>query len=198
METKLINKAMIGVMREVKGIGKDSVNQQQKFRFRGIDTIYNELHGLMSKHGIITMPEVLSERGEERQTRNGATLIYRILTIRYNFIAEDGSSVSCVTIGEGMDSGDKASNKAMSVAHKYALLQCFMIPTDDIADPDAESHSVAPRQQKSREQYIKELIEMSQKTNLPPNWLEWFATINDKKDTEIIAAYNQFKGANLG
>ena len=38
-----------------------------------------------------------------------------------------------------MDSGDKASNKALSIGLKYAMLQVFCIPTEDDKDPDAES-----------------------------------------------------------
>ena len=60
----------------------------------------------------------------------------------YRFVATDGSQVSCVVEGEGMDSGDKASNKAMAVAHKYALLQVLMIPTEEQKDPDAEVHEL--------------------------------------------------------
>jgi len=44
-----------------------------------------------------------------------------------------------------MDSGDKASNKAFAIAHKYALLQAYMIPTADMVDPDAETHEVQAR-----------------------------------------------------
>ena len=46
-----------------------------------------------------------------------------------------------------MDSGDKATNKAMSIAFKYACFQVFCIPTEEMADPDAECHEVKPRQQ---------------------------------------------------
>jgi hypothetical protein len=38
-----------------------------------------------------------------------------------------------------MDSGDKASNKALSIGLKYAMLQVFCIPTEDEKDPDAQS-----------------------------------------------------------
>ena len=61
--------------------------------------------------------------------------------------APDGSNVSGTLIGEGMDSGDKASNKAMSIAMKYFCFQTFMIPTEEMKDPDAEVHdNVLPRQ----------------------------------------------------
>jgi len=59
------------------------------------------------------------------------------MQMRYHLVADDGSSVALEVIGEGMDSADKATNKAMAIAHKYALLQAFMIPTEDMTDPDA-------------------------------------------------------------
>jgi hypothetical protein len=67
------------------------------------------------------------------------------LKIQYRFYADYGSSVEAVVIGEGMDSGDKASNKAMSIAHKYAFFQVFCIPTEEVAasDPDNYTHEVA-------------------------------------------------------
>ena len=59
--------------------------------------------------------------------------------MKYTFYAEDGSSVSAVVQGEGMDSADKSSNKAMSVAFKYACFQVLCIPTEEMKDPDAET-----------------------------------------------------------
>lgn len=99
----------------------------------------------MAKHGVYSLPTVIADRSEGRTTKNGAELIYRILTIRYDFYASDGSSVAAVVIGEGMDSGDKASNKAMSVAEKYCLLQAFKIPTEEPKDPENESHELKPK-----------------------------------------------------
>lgn len=144
-ESPKIYERMAAVMRDIGAIGKDSVNQQQHFKFRGIDAVYNELHDVMAKHCVFSVPEVLNDSSEERQTKTGGNLIYRILKIKYTFYTDDGSSVSCVVIGEGMDSGDKASNKAMAIAHKYALLQTFCIPTEEQKDPDAESHNVTAR-----------------------------------------------------
>lgn len=134
--------ALINVMRDVPAIAKAGRNQQQGFSYRGIDDVYNSLNGVMAKHGVIMCPEILSRDREERINKNGTVLACVTLTIRYTFYAEDGSSVSCVVSGEGMDSGDKATSKALSIAHKYALFQVFLIPTAEIVDPDAESHEV--------------------------------------------------------
>ena len=72
-------------------------------------------------------------------TNKGGTILYSMLKIKYTFYAEDGTNVSAVVIGEGMDSGDKASNKAMAIAMKYAFFQVFCIPTEEMKDPDAET-----------------------------------------------------------
>lgn len=140
-----IFEAIPAIMAEAKSIGKNKKNAQQGYNFRGIDDVYNEMHAILSKHKVFTVPKVIADRSEERQTRGGGNLIYRILTVEYTFYAEDGSSVTATMQGEGMDSGDKASNKAMSIAQKYAMFQVFCIPTADMADPDSESHSVMPK-----------------------------------------------------
>ena len=143
----MIHEKIIAILADADAISKDRRNQQQGFNFRGIDDVYNALHPLLAKHGVFRTTEVTAERTEERQAKSGGNLIYRILTVKFTFYAADGSHVESVMIGEGMDSCDKASNKAMAIAHKYALLQLLAIPTEDAKDPDAESHSVAPRQQ---------------------------------------------------
>ena len=143
--TALIYKNITGIAKEVSAIGKTQSNKQQGFKYRGIDDVYFAIQPLLAKHEVFTVPNILSERSEERQTKAGGTLIYRVLHISYKFYATDGSFVECSVIGEGMDSGDKAANKAMAIGHKYAILQTFCIPTDEVKDPDAESHEVSPR-----------------------------------------------------
>ena len=159
-----IYEAISAVMQDVGAIGKDTKNTQQGFMFRGIDAVMNALQPALLKNHIFVVPEVLEQTREERQTSKGATLLYSILWMRYTFYAEDGSSVSATVIGEGMDSGDKASNKAMSIAFKYACFQVFCIPTEEMKDPDAECHEVAgvkaakTYQQAKREQVEKMTI----------------------------------------
>ncbi len=144
LTTGLIFQKIPAIMNELEAIGKTKTNTAQGFKFRGVDDVYNALNPLLAKHKVFTVPKVLSERTEERQTKSGGTMLYRILWIRYRFYAEDGSFVDAVVQGEGADSGDKATNKAMAIAHKYALFQVFTIPTEEIAraDPDNDSHEL--------------------------------------------------------
>lgn len=137
--------AMNGIMADVGPITKGRTNQSQNYKFRGIDDVYEALQAVLAKHQVFTTSTILDQRHEERTTAKGTVLIYRVLTIRWTFWAIDGSNVSTETIGEGMDSGDKASNKAMSVAHKYAFIQAFSIPTVEPKDPENDSHDIQPK-----------------------------------------------------
>lgn len=134
-----IYQAIASIMQKGNAIGKNKRNDQQKFMYRGIDDVLNTFNPLMAEAGIFCVPEVLEATREERQGRNGGNLIYSVMKVKYTFYAADGSNVSATVIGEGMDSGDKASNKAMSVAMKYAMFQVFCIPTEEMIDPDGET-----------------------------------------------------------
>lgn len=129
------------IMREIPAIGKDKQNKQQGFAYRGIDDVMNVLFPLLSRHGVFVVPEVISTSRSERTTKNGGNMAFTVSTVKYTFYATDGSSVSAITTGEGMDSADKSTNKAMAAAMKYAFFQTFCIPTEEAAndDPDMET-----------------------------------------------------------
>lgn len=137
--TGKIYAALSAIMADCPAIGKNQKNPQQGFMYRGVDMVMNVLQPLMIKHKVFAVPEVLESERQERETKTGSKLIYTVLKVRYTFYAEDGSSVSAVVQGEGMDSADKSSNKAMSVAFKYACFQVLCIPTEEMKDPDADT-----------------------------------------------------------
>lgn len=151
MEEKKIYHAINAVMKEVGAIGKNQKNQQQGFMFRGIDAVMNAINPALIKNKVFVVPEALEQVREERQTKAGTNLIYSVCKMKYTFYAEDGSFVEAVVIGEGMDSGDKATNKAMSIAFKYACFQVFCIPTEEMKDPDEECHEVEPKKKQRSE-----------------------------------------------
>lgn len=146
IEHKNVQEAMVAIMAAVDPIAKTKTNQGQGYRFRGVDDVYQSLQAIMANHGVFTTSEVKGtpDYTEFPLGKNG-TLTFRTRAVfRFTFWHVSGTSVTTETIGEGMDSGDKASNKSMSVAHKYALLQAFLIPTDDPKDPENESHEIQP------------------------------------------------------
>lgn len=137
MEGQLIYGKMVSILRETKAITKSEKNQQQGFKFRGIDNVMNELHELFAKNEVFILQEVQEFTTENRPTKSGGTNTFTRATVKFRYITTDGSCVETVNVGEAMDSGDKGMNKAMSVALKYSLLQMFLIPTEDPKDPDA-------------------------------------------------------------
>jgi hypothetical protein len=139
-----IHKRIVAIMRELPAILKDRKNTQQGYNFRGIDDVYNMVHPIMAKHGVFMTCEILTDASGERPSKSGGVLITRSLRLKYCFVADDGSCIATEVIGEGMDSGDKAANKALSVGQKYAILQAFMIPTDDAKDPEVDNPEPMP------------------------------------------------------
>jgi ERF superfamily len=142
-----VYEAIKNVMAEIgtAGISKDRNNQQQGYKFRGIDDVYNALNPVLARHGLILLPKVLERSQVERQSSKGNTLIYTTLTVQFTAVAMDGSTAEIVTVGEAMDSADKSSNKAMAAAYKYAAMMLFCIPTEGDNDADATTHELAPR-----------------------------------------------------
>lgn len=136
---ELIYELMPKIMAEVPSISKDRKNAQQGYQFRGIDDVYNALNGILAKHRIFMSAEVLDVKREERPSKSGGTMAFVQTHVRYRFNAPDGSYVTTDSLGEGMDAGDKATAKAMSVAQKYALFQAFLIPTADAKDIENDS-----------------------------------------------------------
>ncbi len=153
METKLIFKKMSDVMREIGFVGKDQKNQAQGFKFRGIDQFVNALYPALVKHGVFMAPECVGETHELKEVTRGSGKAgvdkHVHIQMAYTFYAEDGSSVRVGPIpAEGLDSGDKSTNKALSAALKYALIQTFSIPTEDMAEADFDSPEIGTSSKK--------------------------------------------------
>jgi hypothetical protein len=153
---KAIYGAISAIMAELPAIGKGQKNKEQGYSFRGIDDLYNAIEPLLARHKVFTVPEAMDMQREERTTSRGTVMMSVLLRMKYHFISGvDGSEVVAITIGEGKDSADKATNKAMAAAHKYAVLQTFFVPTKESADDDPDRttpEDVLPRGYQERQQ----------------------------------------------
>jgi hypothetical protein len=127
------------------GIGKTRKNDQQGYKFRGIDEVMNALAPLLANHRVIIFPRMISRQCEARTTAKGGVLYSVTVEAEFDFVsAEDGSKHTARTFGEAMDSGDKATNKAMAAAYKYAAFQTFCIPLEGSGDVDADASTPEP------------------------------------------------------
>jgi hypothetical protein len=137
-----VYKAIASVMGALakEGISKDRKNAAQGYNFRGIDDVYAALSTLLAKNDLVIVPRVMSHRLEERETKNGGRMAYSFVDVEFDLVsAVDGSKHTARTTGEGMDSADKSTNKAMSAAYKYMAFMVFCIPTE--GDNDADAHT---------------------------------------------------------
>jgi len=152
MEGIGVYKAISAVQKDIAAIGisKDKKNAQQNYNFRGIDDVYDALAPILAKHGLCILPRVVGREVVERQTKSGGALFYVTVSCEFDLVsAEDGSKHTVATYGEAMDSADKATNKAMSAAYKYAAFQTFCIPVD-AEDADATTPEVKGKEVKKR------------------------------------------------
>lgn len=134
----------IGKRLAQQGIAKLQENTQQGYKFRGIDDIQNALAPLLAEIELCILPEVISREVAERTTKTGGAIFTATVHVEYTFVsAKDGSKHTVSVYGEAMDTGDKATNKAMSAAYKYMAIQTFCIPTEGDNDADATTHDVA-------------------------------------------------------
>jgi hypothetical protein len=144
-KTKEIYKAIIGVTEDLikeGGIGKTRMNEQQKFRFRGIEDIQNTLAPLLVRHRLCIVPTFAGRKTDQYESKTGGKIFSTVVEGVFDLIsAIDGSSVRVTIPGEAMDTGDKSTNKAMSMAMKYAAILTFCIPTEG-EDADAGTHEV--------------------------------------------------------
>ena len=141
MENKLpIAQALSEIMKAVGAIAKKDKNTSQGFNFRGIDSVVNAVSPALQKFGVVVVPSV--EECEYQTVeigRNRTAMGHVRVKVTYTFIGANGDAIKATVVGEAMDSGDKATAKAMSVAFRTALLQSLSLPTDEV-DPDATSY----------------------------------------------------------
>lgn len=179
-ERPLIYERMAKVMQELPAIGKNQKNREQGFQFRGIDDIYDAIHGLMAKYQIISTPKIISKDRYEGKTAKGTAFVDSDLTIGYTFWTIDGSSVYAESVGVGRDYADKYASKAMAIAHKYALVQVFCIATNE-PDNDPDNSYIEGKADKApKQQSAKPLI--ATKADYDAIYTEM--TMRDIKDVE--------------
>lgn len=137
------------VMAELRPVGKDSKSEGGfTFKYRGIDAVINEVSPLFAKQGIIVSKSYSSSSYTSMTSSKGSELHRCSVNVvfRYASAHDVTDFIEDTVVAEAMDSGDKATAKAMSVALRTSLIQVLLIPTGE-ADPDAdqyETRRIAP------------------------------------------------------
>lgn len=147
-----VHQAIAHAMALVRAVGKWGQNKDQGYAFRSIDHFMTALNPAMAKAGVHVVPKVLQRIVDDSHVTGGGKVLRWVdVEMRFRFYGPDGSHVDAVTWGEARDSSDKATNKAMTGAFKYAIMQTFMVPTQDLQDADQESPQAEPAEQHRQE-----------------------------------------------
>ncbi|MEV7008241.1 ERF family protein [Streptosporangium sp. NPDC051022] len=170
-ETLNIVQALAEVKRRVGAVAKDDKNYQQGFTFRGVDTVVNAVGPHLDEVGIVHMPTL--ERctyGTVEIGKNRTPMAHVSLEVTYTFYGPAQDFISCRVPGEAMDSGDKATSKAMSVAWRTALIQVLNLRTED---PDPDESSYVRSAAKTVEDYRLEVMNLNAtKSDLERTYME--------------------------
>jgi len=151
----LIYEKVPRLMEAIGAIPKTGVNRAQHYRFRAVEDVLNRLYPILVEHRCFLAPSIRAHEvavlTEKRPTGGDRAVFHSRLTLELAIYAEDGSHVCVAAAGEGIDyGGDKASNKAMSAAFKYALGFALCIPYMEVEESDAESRTTTQLQAEPR------------------------------------------------
>jgi hypothetical protein len=188
-EGELIHGRIITIMRSIGAIGKDSQNKEQRYNYRSIDAIYDRLSPLMATHGVYAVPKVVECNREEGTTKSGSAMHRVMLQVEFTFYAEDGSCVTVTTVGEGMDTSDKAAAKAQTAAYKTALTQMLAIPFTS-HDPDSTTPSWAAK--------LEGRISRTDLTAVKKRWMAGNAEGTDKTPDDLAVEFAEWVKATTG
>lgn len=147
-----IYKALASAYAETSGVAKDrEMTAGQRYSYASIDAVIEHVRPVMVKHGLTLHPTGYEYRFDTYQTSREATMNHVICVAYFTCAHTSGETIAVTALGEGADIGDKACNKAMTAAQKYALRQLFCLSTDE-DDPDHTSSSTQARQTPMRQQ----------------------------------------------
>jgi hypothetical protein len=148
------------------GIAKTRTNETDGYKYRSIDDILDRLSGLLAKHRLCVLPQVLEREVIERRDDAEHLVLNVALRVAFSIVsAEDGSSHVVEAYGEALDPGDKATAKAMSAAYKSAMVQTFCIPVSGADDPEKASYRFSskkhiPEPAQGWEQWSRDIIDI--------------------------------------
>jgi len=166
---KNLAKAVIAVMKEVKGMEKNSKVGSGNYGYNGtkdqdVKEVFNEA---LSKNGLCMMPIDIDDSTQVDRWEEGGRSKQSIFTkvkVKYLLLHDSGESIEIAGYGHGVDNQDKGAGKATTYAMKNALLYTFLTPVGKIDDTET-THSndiEAPKLElitESQRSLLKELSE---------------------------------------
>jgi len=150
--------ALHGVLRDMPEMAKRRVQSFQAFN---VDDVYATLRPLLVKHGLVIVPAVRSVDYDHGTFQKGTEFIDARIVVDYDiWCTSDGTRIQMTGAAEGRDTQDKATNKALQQAFKYALIQLLLINTGEDAEEDPGGGD-KPKGRRPRERSMPEKQELT-------------------------------------
>lgn len=126
---------------------KVQVNKNSSYKAVSERDVLDAVKPIEQKYRVYSYPasrqivdrDILTKESEYQGTVTRTnTLFMRVETV-YRFVNIDNPTefIETTVYGDGLDTGDKATGKAMTYADKYALMKAYKLSTGD--DPDKEA-----------------------------------------------------------
>lgn len=152
--------AWLRVRRDIRAIAKGELYNQSgtRFNFRGVDTVVNVFGPVTLKHGVNVMSSKVEASYGEKTTKSGSKMRECSVLVTWTIMGPMGDTLTLQTMGEALDTADKSTTKAQSVALRTLLLGFGLTPTHD-TDPDAERHERGESPVRSAASYRDEILD---------------------------------------
>ena len=156
MDSLNIYQRLLAISTEIEKVAKKLTVKagNETYKAVGEGDVLSAVKPLEDSYGVYSFPlsrEVIADGIHE--TRSGAKMLFMREKVVYRFVNVDKPEefVDMESIGDGVDSQDKAPGKAATYADKYALLKAYKIQTGE--DPDqAGSEEMADHKNKNTNQ----------------------------------------------
>lgn len=171
-----IYQRLLKITEELKTVEKNlsvPVTKTNSYKAVGERDVLDAVKPLEVKYGvysyaydrkIIDSGELISTR-KDYQTNEYHDIkqLYLRLEVTYRFVNVDNPQeyIEIKTYGDGIDTGDKATGKAMTYADKYALLKAYKISTGEDPDQEASDELKSYKDEKDEKASPKQLAVIS-------------------------------------
>jgi len=200
-------KAIIAVMKDVKGMEKNSRvgsgrSAYDGTKYKDVAEVFNDS---MEKNGLCILPvgieeEAIVERWEEDDTYNKnppypkktKQSVFTKVKTKYLLLHESGESQELAGYGHGVDPQDKGAGKATTYALKNCLLYTFLTPVGKIDDSDT-THSNDIKTPQKTHSVNNAISEMKKAVDLSVLKNIWTKYKSFQKDSKFVEAKDKRK-----
>lgn len=135
-----------------------SGRQKEKYRFRGIESALNAFGPATLRHGITVMAVDMQTTYRDTKSSRGNPMRECTVVVTWQILGPKGDSLPLLkSAGESLDSGDKGTAKAQSLALRALLFNTGMIPTGD-PEPEAAHVERGEAPQRTANDYRDEIV----------------------------------------